>query len=438
MGQEDCEKWTAAAHLQPAISKSDRLLVIYNDDGSAMRFKPSPFIGVSFAMIVGVMGAALISPLYAIYKEAWQLQASDISLIYVVYMTGALCSLLFLGRLPDRAGFLPVMKVGMILNLIGTLISSLAWEMTGLIVGRFCVGVASSLLTTSAIMGLAKLSRPGQLQRAAMLTGCLLAFGFGLGPLLGGIMGQWAPYPLVTTYIPTLVLGAWGYVVLSRQKMPATAQSARQSPLRAQDLLPKLTWPGRVDSETFVLTCALSFLAYGVFGLFTAMAPLFLEKLLPWHGPMVSGTSIAVILFASAVLQVMAGRIPVHLCGFAGLLGLALSMAFLMINLWAGSAVLFALSVLLTATGHGLSMLAGMNMVNRLATEHNRSGLLSTYFVIGYVGCMLPMMAMGWIADRWGMRVAVCCFCATVIVLGALAGVLFLRHPRMRAAGRWR
>ena len=42
-------------------------------------------------MIVGVMGTALISPLYALYKEAWQLQASDISLIYVVYMSGALC-----------------------------------------------------------------------------------------------------------------------------------------------------------------------------------------------------------------------------------------------------------------------------------------------------------------------------------------------------------
>ena len=27
MGQEDCEKWTAAAHLQPAMSKSDSLLV---------------------------------------------------------------------------------------------------------------------------------------------------------------------------------------------------------------------------------------------------------------------------------------------------------------------------------------------------------------------------------------------------------------------------
>ena len=29
MGQEDCEKWTAGTHLQPATSKSDRLLDLY-------------------------------------------------------------------------------------------------------------------------------------------------------------------------------------------------------------------------------------------------------------------------------------------------------------------------------------------------------------------------------------------------------------------------
>ena len=62
-----------------------------------MKLNVSPFMWVSFSMIVGVMGTALISPLYALYKEAWQLQASDVSLIYVVYMGGALCSLLFWG-----------------------------------------------------------------------------------------------------------------------------------------------------------------------------------------------------------------------------------------------------------------------------------------------------------------------------------------------------
>lgn len=385
-------------------------------------------------MIVGVMGTALISPLYALYKEAWQLQASDISLIYTIYMAGALCSLLFLGRLPDRAGFKPVMQVGLVLTLIGTLISLLAWNMTSLIVGRFIVGVASSMMTTSATMGLSALSKPGQVQRVAMVTGFLMAFGFGLGPLVGGVLGQWAPMPLVTTYVPTLVLGVLGLVVLTRLELPATAHSANKGALRIQDVLPKLTWPERSASSAFVLTCALPFLAFGVFGLYAAMSPLFLDKLVPWHGPVVSGTSIAVILFASAVVQVLAGRIPTHWCGFGGMVGLALSNALLMINLWAGSALLFGLGVLCTAIGHGMSMLAGISMVNRIASAHNRSGLLSTYLVIGYVGCMLPMMAMGWIADHWGMTVAVCAFCTLVVVLGVVCGVLFERHPRMRAA----
>ena len=206
--------------------------------------------------------------------------------------------------------------------------------------------------------------------------------------------------------------------------------------LRIQDVLPKLTWPERSASSAFVLTCALPFLAFGVFGLYAAMSPLFLDKLVPWHGPVVSGTSIAVILFASAIVQVMAGRIPTQWCGFGGLMGLALSNALLMINFWAGSAVLFALGVLCTSIGHGMSMLAGMSMVNRIATANNRAGLLSTYLVIGYVGCMLPMMAMGWIADHWGMTVAVCAFCSLVVVLGVACGVLFERHPRMRAAAQ--
>ena len=387
-------------------------------------------------MIVGVMGTALISPLYALYKDGWQLQASDVSFIYVIYMGGALCSLLFLGRLPDRAGFKPVMQAGLVLTLVGTLISLLAWDMTSLVVGRFIVGVASSLITTSATQGLAVLARPGMVHRVAMMTGFLLAFGFGLGPLVGGIMGQWAPYPLVTTYIPTMILGVLGLWVLTRLSVPDSAKPKNSEALRLADALPKLTWPQRNVSSAFVLTCALPFLAFGVFGLYASMSPLFLDKLVPWHGPVVSGTAIAVILFASAAVQVMAGRMPTHWCGFAGVLCLALSNALLMLNLWVSSAPLFFFGVAFTAVGHGMSMLAGMAMLNRIATPHNRSGLLSTYLVIGYIGSMLPMMAIGWIADHWGMMVAVSSFCSMVVVAGTAVGVLFQRHPHIRAAAQ--
>src|SRR5690606_16817184 len=179
-----------------------------------MKLKGSPYAWVSFAMIVGVMGTALISPLYALYKEAWQLQASDISLIYVIYMGGALCGLLFLGRLPDRLGFRPMMVFGLTLALIGTAFSLIAWNMASLNVGRFLVGVASSMVTTSATLGMARLSRSDNTQHVAMMTGFLMAFGFGLGPLLGGIVGQWAPAPLTIAYVPTLILGALGLTAL--------------------------------------------------------------------------------------------------------------------------------------------------------------------------------------------------------------------------------
>src|SRR5690606_29096857 len=106
----------------------------------------------------------------------------------------------------------------------------------------------------------------------------------------------------------------------------------------------------------------------------------------------------------------------------------------LVANLWSSSAVLFALGVLFTSTGHGMSMLAGMSMVNRLATAGNRSGMMASYLVIGYIGSMIPMMGVGWIADHWGMDVAVRLFCIMVIMAGLPLAVCFQRHPDMQPA----
>lgn len=385
-------------------------------------------------MIVGVMGTALISPLYALYRQSWHLQASDVSVIYVMYMAGALCSLLFLGRLPDRVGFRPVMVASLVLVLAGTVISLAARGMFSLVAGRFVVGVASSMMTTGATVGMAALSRPGDGRRVATMTGFLMAVGFGLGPLLGGIMGQWAPAPLVTTYIPTLLLGVCGLVALLKLKLPARVEASQPPALRWRDALPRLTWPERAVSNTFVLACTLPFLSFGVFGLYAAMAPLFLEQLLPWHGPVVSGTTIAVILLASACVQITAGRLPPHWGGSLGLLGLAASNALLLANLWTGSALVFVLGVACTAIGHGLSMVAGMRILQRIARPDNRAGLLATYLVIGYVGSMLPTMGIGWIADAWGMKLALGVFCSLVVLLGLAAALLLQRDAGVRRA----
>lgn len=390
---------------------------------------------VGFGLVVGVMGAALISPLYALYQQAWQLRPSDISLIYVLYMCGGLCALLFLGRLPDRIGFQRVMLFFLLLTLAGTLISMLAWNLSSLIVGRFMVGIASSLITISATTGLTVLAATGRTrlpsQRVAMVASFLNVLGFGLGPLIGGMAGQWLPQPLVTAYVAPLVLGCVGVAGLVMLKLPSAQQA--QGRLQWRDCKPRLTWPAREDSLAFVLTCGYPFVAFGVFGLYASMAPLFLQQMIPWSGPAVSGTAIAVILLVSASIQLLAVRLPLHRCGFAGMVLLVISNAMLMVNLQLQSTWLFVLGVSLTALGHGMSMLAGMTMVGRIARPENRAGMLSTYQTIGLLGSMLPMMAVGWIADHWSINAAVSVFACFVMVLGSVLGLAFVRHPRMSA-----
>ena len=135
-------------------------------------------------MCVGVMGTALASPLYPLYQQAWGLQPSHITQIFVAYMFGALASLLFLGRLTDRFGFVTVLRAGLILMTLGVLASTVAWNVPSFALGRVVIGVASGLITTSASVGMTRLNNRGDLQRAAATTSLTIAFGFGLGPVV--------------------------------------------------------------------------------------------------------------------------------------------------------------------------------------------------------------------------------------------------------------
>jgi MFS family permease len=398
-----------------------------------MKLTGSPFVWVSFAMAVGVMSTALISPLYPLYKEAWHLIPSDVSMIYVIYMIGALCGLLFLGRLPEKLGFRRVMMWALVFAVVGSLMSVFAWDMVSMSVARFIVGISSTMMTTAASKGLSALAPPGSIRKTAMITGFLIAFGFGLGPLLGGVMGQWLPYPLVLPYIPNIILGLVGLYALYCLAVPThlTESAEGRGDFKVQDCLPKLTWTTPADSQAFAITTGLPFLSFATFGLYASMAPLFLDKMVPWHGPIVSGGTLAVILLLSAGVQITAGRLATRVCGFWGLNALVGSSVLMMINLWLSSSVLFALGVLFTACGHGMCMISGMSMVNRISQPHNRSGLLSTYLLIGYVGTIVPLLAMGWIADHWGLSVSVIAFCSMIAILSGLIGTWFYRHPRM-------
>lgn len=397
-----------------------------------MSSKLSPYAWVCFSMCVGVMGTALASPLYPLYQEAWGLQPSHITQVFVAYMLGAMFSLLFLGQLTDRWGFVPVLRNGLILVTLGVLGSAAAWDVWSFGASRILIGVASGMITTSASIGMTQLNNKGDLQRAAATTSLTIAFGFGLGPVMGGLVAQWAPAPLVTAYLPSIFLGCLAIFALFKLQLPAAqamasssgssdAATPRTDQATARNwrrLMPSLVLPASQYARHFALGCMCAFCAFGIFSLYASLAPSFMSRMLPWHGPAVSGLSIGVILFLSAAVQLIARPQPTKRAVVAGFALLALCSLLLLINTFIGSALLFSVCVLVTATGHGLCNLAGMSIISKVSTPANRSGLISTYLVIGYVGTIVPILGMGWLSDHLGLTRSLVIYCS---VMGVLA-----------------
>ena len=71
--------------------------------------------------------------------------------------------------------------------------------------------------------------------------------------------------------------------------------------------------------------------------------------------------------------------------------------------------------------------LAGLSIVNKVSKPYNRTGLLSTYLIVGYLGTIVPILGMGWLSDVIGLTKALIVFCVCLAVLTAALGALSMR-----------
>lgn len=385
------------------------------------------YFWVCVSMCIGVMGTALASPLYPLYQEVWSLSPSNVAQLYIAYMVAALATLMFLGRLSDRYGFMPVLRAGVIFVTLGITLSAVSWNPASFTVSRVMLGLASGMIVPSSSLGLAQLSKGSNSQRVAATISLTLAFGFGLGPLVGGLIAQWTPYPLISAYVPSIALGVLAIYTLFRLKIN-TPRSLAPTPGWRQ-WLPALSLPASPLTRPYLIGSLAAFSAFGMFSMYASLAPSFMDKMVPWHGPAVSGLSIGVILFLSAAFQFAARPWATKRVVIWGLLSLMLANVLLMLNTTTTSPLLFASSVLTTSLGHGLCNLGGITVVNKVAPPHQRSSLLSTYLIIAYLGSILPVLGMGWLADHIGLTQALLVFCVCIGLLTGSLAVLAQRTP---------
>lgn len=381
-----------------------------------------PFAMVSLALIMGTIGTALASPLYPIYQQIWHLSPSQITYIFVAYMFGCLGTLLFLGRTSNTIGFLRTLQIGLVFISIGLVISVFAENALILSVGRFIIGIASGLMTTSAMLGMMQTIPESHKQLAPQLVSILTAIGFGLGPFVGGVIAQFSQTPLVTPYLPIILGAVLCFVGLFWLKTPAFER-------QPFSIAPKLLRPEPQYHAVFMIVGLTAFNAFAAFSLFASLSPSFVQDILPWHGPLVSGTAITCILLISAVVQFFAKAVPAKKCLNIGLMIMLVSLVSLALCMTLKASILFFASDILFGIGHGFALMGAFGVIHAITTLQNRAAVMSTYLFIGYLGTIVPIIAVGYLADHFGLGVAVISFS---VAISSLCLILWLWHQKLQ------
>lgn len=380
-----------------------------------------PFLMVSLALCIGTIGTALASPLYPIYQELWHLLPSQITYIFVAYMFGCLATLLFLGRTSNSFGYLRTLQMGMICVVAGLILSVMAVDAMWLGFGRFIIGIASGLISTSAMLGLITTIPESHKKNAPQLSSIITVIGFGFGPLVGGMIAQFSDYPLISPYLPIIVAALLCFVGLFKLKAP-------QFELQPFSVAPHLELPTVQYRSGFFVASLTAFCAFGIFGLFASLSPSFVKDLIPWHGPLFSGIAISSILFISALVQFFSRSFSAIKCLNYGLLMLSVSLILLAFCISIQWSILFFLSDIFVGIGHGLSLMGAFGLIHQMTTTYNRAAVMSTYLFIGYLGTIVPIIVVGYLADHFGLTAGILSFCLSILLL---CSILWLWHKKI-------
>ena len=378
---------------------------------------------VAVAFAVTMFGTTLPTPLYVLYQEELGFADDMLTVIFGVYAAGVLAALLLLGRASDQLGRRRMLLVGLTFAALSTVAFLLAQGLALLVVGRLLSGLSAGIFTGTATAALVDLAGRGQGRRATLVATVANIGALGLGPLVAGLLAQFAPLPLRLPY--WLDLGLILLAILAVWGIPETVDVPEHPRLRISrpDLPPEVR-------SVFIRSATAGFAGFAVLGLFAAVAPSFVLDLLHEPSHAVSGAVVFTLFAASALGQVTLAERLGHRALAAGCGALITGMGLLVAGLAATSLIPVIAAAVVAGLGQGLCMRAGLGAVNSRSPAERRAGAASTFFIVMYIGISVPAIGVGLAATRLGLRTAGIAAGIAVAAIATIALAIALAPPR--------
>ncbi|MFJ2572315.1 MFS transporter [Streptomyces halstedii] len=392
-----------------------------NGDRDRRGWLPCYLSGAVFAVCMA--GTTLPTPLYGLYQDTFGFSELTVTIVYAVYAFGVIGVLLLAGNASDAVGRRPVLLWGLGCAAVSAVCFLCATSLGWLYVGRLLSGLSAGLFTGAATAYVMELAPGRGSPRATLVATAANMGGLGCGPLLAGLLAQYAAWPLHLPFAVHLALLAGSALLLLgleetvRERRPLSTVRPRRPGL-----------PPEVRS-VFKPAALASFAGFALFGVFTSVSPAFLSESLGVDNHAVSGLIVALAFFASIAGQAAVGRFGVRRSLPLGCAALLIGLALLAGALRWQLLPLVVVSALVGGAGQGLAFRAALSGVAGASPADRRAAVISTLFVVAYTGISLPVIGVGVLSGPLGLESAGLVFIACMAALVAAAAVYLLRRP---------
>jgi len=342
------------------------------------------------AVLLGTgWGANQFVPLLLVYRPALGLGTGTLEAMFGFYALGLIPGLLLAGPLSDARGRRYVVIPAAGLSLVASLVLVAGADSVALLfVGRLLAGVTSGIVFGAGTAWLREISARAGVgdQASARRAAVAMTAGFALGPLVSGLLAQWAPSPRLVAYLPHIALMA--VVLVWLRGAPETVSGARRRV--------RLAVPG-VRSRRFRRVVApMAPWVFATPAIAFALLPSVVNAGAATDGIALGAVVTSLTAFAGVLIQPLARHLDTSgrrdRAAITGLLVAAAGLGLAAITAQADAIWMLVPCAILLGSAYGLCLVAGLIEVGRLAEDGGLAGLTAAYYAITYLGFAAPYL----------------------------------------------
>ncbi|MGO4121013.1 MFS transporter [Arthrobacter sp. YAF16] len=371
------------------------------------------------ALLTVFIGASSApSPLYEFYAREWGLGSAAVTVVFAVYAVAVLLTLLVVGSLADHLGTRPVLLGAVALQIGAMMTFAFAPGPEMLLAARALQGVATGAAMGAAGAALLAFEGAGRRGRGSLVNSAASPVGLSIGALGSASLVRFLPEPTKTVYFFLAAL-----LLVLGTALLWLPSAGRKAPGWLRSLVPEAKVPSSAR-KTMAATMPVAAATWALAGFYLSLGPALAHSITKDSSVLVGGLALFALFVPGALAILVVRRWSDRNTLLTGVVSLIAGISLTVLAVQLGSAPLYFTGTMVAGVGFGSGYFGAMRMTLPLCGPHERIGMLSSIYLICYLGFSVPAVAAGLLVAVAGMKGTTLIYGAALVLAAVPALVL--------------